>query len=203
MVKVKICGITHFEDARHAVACGADALGFVFADSPRKISVRRASEIIRRLDPWTAVVGIFVNESSRAIKAAARACRLTVVQLHGDESPAFLKKIAPLKIIKSFRVASPEDLETLSGFEASAFLFDAKVEGRRGGTGKTFDWRLLQKHRPETPVILSGGLTPSNVTAAVRAVRPYAVDVSSGVEASPGRKDPAKVKRFILNAKKI
>lgn len=203
MVKVKICGITNLKDAKQAVASGADALGFVFAKSPRKISVSKAAAIRRELGPFVATVGVFVNESPARIKKIAAACGLSAVQLHGNESPAVTKSLKPLTVIKAFRVAGSADLNGLSKHKASAFLFDTKVKGAFGGTGKSFDWKILKKKSFAAPVILSGGLNPVNVGQAVRMVRPFAVDASSGVEKFPGKKDPAKVKAFIQNAKKV
>lgn len=203
MVRVKICGITNLKDARAAVDCGADALGFVFAESPRKVSVREVCAITSALGPWVSTVGVFAGESPAKIKKIARACGLSAVQLYGDESPKELTGLFPLKVIKAFRVRAQEDLRGLGDFPADAFLFDTKVDGRYGGTGESFDWNLLARIRVLRPVILSGGLDPWNVSRAVQTVRPYGVDVSSGVETSPGKKDHAKVREFILNAKKI
>ena len=202
MVKVKICGITNAVDARQALDCGADALGFVFAESPRKVSVDQASSIIRSLESQVVVVGVFVNESAFRIKKIAKICALSAVQLHGNEAPGLIEKLRPLKVIKAFRVCSKRDLPKSKIYSADAFLIDTKVEGRLGGTGKTFDWTILSHFKSDRPIILSGGLQPTNVRRAVRVARPYAVDVSSGVEKFPGKKDPRKVREFILNAKK-
>ena len=184
-----------------AVDCGADALGFVFAKSPRKVSVKVASSITRALGPWVSTVGVFVDESPAKIRDIARTCRLTAVQLHGNESPQGLAGFSPFKVIKAFRVSTKEDLRNLRNFIVDAYLFDAKVSGQYGGTGKSFDWNLLASANIPRPVILSGGLDSRNVRQAIRTVQPYGVDVSSGVEKSPGKKDPAKVREFILNAK--
>lgn len=202
MVKVKICGITNLKDARHALDCGADALGFVFAESPRKVSVEQASAVIRALGPWIVTVGVFVNQNAVTIKRIAKICGLNAVQLHGDERPGLIKKLRPLKVIKAFRVSSRSDLPTWKAYPADAFLLDTKIEGLFGGSGKSFDWKIAADLKTDRPIILSGGLDPQNVRQAVGVTRPYAVDVSSGVERYPGKKDPAKVKRFILNAKK-
>lgn len=201
MVRVKICGITNLEDARAAVDCGADALGFVFAESPRKVSVREVRAITRALGPWVSTVGVFVNESPARIKKIAQACGLTAVQLHGNESPHGLAGYSPLKVIKAFRVRSREDLRGLKNFPGDAILFDAKIDGQYGGTGKSFDWTLLKGIKVPSPLILSGGLDPFNVRQAIRIVRPYGVDVSSGVEKSPRKKDREKVRNFIIHAK--
>lgn len=201
MVKVKICGITNLKDARMAVDCGADALGFVFAKSPRKVSVKEVRLITSALGPWVSTIGVFVDENPAKIKEIARACRLTAVQLHGNESPQMLVGLSPFKVIKAFRISAKEDLRGLRDCMADAFLFDAKVDGQHGGTGKSFDWNLLASVKIPRPVILSGGLDPRNVRQAIRTVHPYGVDVSSGVEKFPRKKDPAKVREFILNAK--
>ncbi len=201
MVRVKICGITSLKDARMAVDCGADALGFVFAKSPRKISLQDARSIIRALGPWISTVGVFVDESPANIKKIAQFCGLSSVQLHGNEAPRGLEALFPLKVIKAFRVSSKADLRGLESYSPDAFLFDAKMAGQYGGTGKSFDWDLLKGVKVARPLILSGGLVPDNVRQAIRVVRPYGVDVSSGVEKSPGKKDPEKVRKFIINAK--
>lgn len=202
MVRVKICGITNEADARHALDCGADALGFVFADSPRKISVKQATAVIRSLGPWVVTVGVFVNESLSTIKRIARACRLSAVQLHGDETPGLIRKLRPLKVIKVFRVSSKNDVLHWRDYPADAFQLDTKTEGRFGGTGKSFDWTIATALKTGRPLILSGGLNPQNIRQAVLKTHPYGVDVSSGVERFPGKKDASKVREFITNAKK-
>jgi phosphoribosylanthranilate isomerase len=201
-VRVKICGITDAADAHAAVAAGADALGFVFyAKSPRSISVERAAEIIRSLPPFVARVGLFVNETAETIQAVVRNAGLDTVQLHGEETPEFAELLrSRVKVIKAFRVRDAASLASLSGYikAADAYLLDAFVPGIQGGTGSVFDWQLaIEASRFGKPIILAGGLTVGNVTGAVAQVRPYAVDVSSGVEISPGRKDPAAVTEFI------
>jgi phosphoribosylanthranilate isomerase len=198
---VKICGITNLRDAEGAARAGADALGFVFAKSPRRVSVVQARRIIRALGPWIAAVGVFVNEDPENIRRTVDSCGLTAVQLHGDESPEVLKRLSGVKVIKAFRLMHPEDFRAVSGFEADAFLLDAKVQGVYGGTGKSFDWRMLKGKRFSKPLIISGGLSPGNVRHAVCMLSPYGVDVSSGVERSPGKKSLGLVKEFIQNAK--
>ncbi len=202
MTRVKICGITNQGDAEHAVRCGADALGFIFAKSPRRIRVSEAKKIVRSLGPWVATVGIFVNEKPKEVLRIARECCLTAVQLHGDEDPRYLKSLGGLRSIKAFRVGEDFDAKCLNKFPADAFLFDSKVAGAPGGTGRRFDWEILKLELPEKPFIISGGLDPENVREAVRFFAPYGVDVSSGVESAPGKKDPKRVKEFIVNAKK-
>ena len=206
MVRVKICGITNLSDAEHALRYGADALGFVFAESPRRIAPQKAAKIIRKIGPRVAPVGVFVNEKPENVLKIAWECQLSTVQLHGDESLATIKdirKAGALKVIKSFRIANAADLARIESFEADAYLFDTKADGRFGGTGKSFDWTLLKNAKFRRPVILSGGLKPGNIEEAVRAVCPYGVDVSSGVEKSPGKKDPKLVKEFIERAKSV
>ncbi|MGH7198942.1 MAG: phosphoribosylanthranilate isomerase [Candidatus Omnitrophota bacterium] len=201
MVRVKVCGITNLRDAVTAVEAGADALGFVFAPSPRRVTPARARKIIRAVGPWVASVGVFVNEKVEKVRRVALFCGLSAVQLHGDESAPYAKKLSPLKVIKAFRVSKPGDLRGIEAYDADAYLFDTKVEGLYGGTGKRFDWRILKRRKLTKPVILSGGLNPKNVRQAVRERRPYGVDVSSGVERSPGKKDARLVREFIRRAK--
>lgn len=203
MVKVKICGISNVDDAWHAVNCGADALGFVFyAKSPRCVTPPQARVIIAALPPFVTTVGLFVNEAPLHIREIADDCGLDTIQLHGDEAPADCD-FAPRRTIKALRVRDAASLSRHEEFEVSALLLDAWVAGTYGGTGETFNWELAATVARQRPVILAGGLTPENVAAAVQTVRPYAVDVSSGVEVAPGRKDPAKVAAFIRNAKKL
>lgn len=203
MVKIKICGITNVDDALHAVTCGADALGLVFyAKSPRYVMPEQARTIIAALPPFVTTVGLFVNEAPQRIREIADFCGLDVIQLHGDEGTESCD-FAPRRTIKALRVKDAASLAGHAAFQVSALLLDAWVAGAYGGTGEVFNWSLAAEVARQRPVILAGGLVPENVAAAVQAVRPYAVDVSSGVEATPGRKDPAKVAAFIRNAKKI
>lgn len=201
MVKVKICGITCIDDALHACACGADALGLVFyANSPRCVSPQLAREIVAALPPFVTTVGLFVNEAPQRVRAIADSCGLDVIQLHGDEAPAACD-FAPRRVIKALRVKDTASLAGQAEYQTSALLLDAFVPGAYGGTGETFNWELAAVVARQRPVILAGGLTPENVAAAVQSVRPYAVDVSSGVEAAPGKKDATKVADFIRKAK--
>lgn len=201
MIRVKICGITDVEDALQACACGADALGLVFYPrSPRCVTPEQARAIIRALPPLVTTVGLFVNEEPRRIRQLADDCGLDVIQLHGDEGPHACD-FAPRRSIKALRVKDAASLSGHDEFRTSALLLDAWVAGAYGGTGESFNWELAAGIARQRPVILAGGLTPENVAAAVSAVRPYGVDVSSGVESAPGRKDPAKVAAFIRNAK--
>lgn len=201
MVKVKICGITNIDDALHAAACGADALGFVFFhQSPRCVSAEAAREIIAALPPFTAAVGLFVNEEPARIREIAAFCGLDTLQLHGDEPRADCL-FPPYRVIKALRVRDEGTLTNLVSWPVSALLLDAWVPDAYGGTGHRFDWELAARAARDHRIVLAGGLTADNAAEAVRAVRPWAVDVSSGVEAAPGRKDPAKVAAFLKAAK--
>ncbi len=201
MVRVKICGITRTTDALHAVACGADALGFVFyAQSPRCIDPEQAAKIVTELPPFVTSVGLFVNADAGTVREVVARCRLDAVQYHGDEEPADCAQ-APVRAIKALRVRDVESLTHHQRFQVSALLLDAWSPDAYGGTGHTFDWGLAADIARQRPVILAGGLTPENVAAAVDAVNPYAVDVSSGVEIAPGIKDPHMVAAFIAAAK--
>ncbi|MGD2185292.1 MAG: phosphoribosylanthranilate isomerase [Desulfobacterales bacterium] len=191
-VKVKICGITNLEDASMAVELGADALGFIFAPSPRQIAPQKAREIIRTVPPFIKTVGVFVNQAPAAIKEIMQYCGLDLVQLHGDESPAFCDELMPY-VIKAIRIKDKSSLQHGPAYHGKvrALLLDTYSKEKAGGTGKTFDWELaIKTKKQEIPVILSGGLTPSNIAAAIHAVRPYAVDVNSGIESYPGKKSP-------------
>lgn len=197
MTRVKICGITSVQDAAAAVDAGADALGFVFVPgTPRVISPEVAEQIAAGLPPFVTTVGVFVDQPLEEILSVIIRCRLQAVQLHGNEPETFSRRI-PVKVIKAIRVRDAADLRGIGTYPAHAFLLDAFVEGQPGGTGTTISWDLARQAIGRVPVILSGGLRPENVAQAVRAVRPYAVDVSSGVETSPGRKDHRKVREFI------
>ena len=198
VVRVKICGITNLADALVAARAGADALGFVFAESPRRVRAEEARDIISQLPPY---VGVFVDEGVEVVRRTVADTGLGAVQLHGSEGPEVAASLPPLACLKAFRIRSRVDLEALARYRVQGYLVDAFVPGRTGGTGKTIDWDLLADFQAPGPLILSGGLTPENVAEAVRRVRPYAVDVSSGVEAEPGRKDPERVRLFIQRAR--
>lgn len=200
MVKIKICGITERDDALHAVDCGADALGFVFYErSPRFITSQRAQAIIAELPPFVTVVGLFVNEAPPKIRLIADDCGLDVIQYHGDEGPEILRT-APRRSIRALRVKESDSSVDLAHYPASGLLLDAWVAGAYGGTGVRCNWEIAAEIAKKRAVILAGGLSPENVADAIRAVRPYGVDVSSGVEAAPGRKDRKKVAAFIRAA---
>ena len=207
MTRVKICGITNLRDALLAAEAGADALGFNFwQGSPRFIEPAMAKRIIVELPPLVTLVGLFVNESPGRVKRVAKQTGFSTVQLHGDESPKEVKALAAagLTVIKAVTVGGDFRAADLRAFGAAdAFLLDAQVKGLWGGTGRRFDWAKARAARRSGQIILAGGLTPENVARAIRAAQPYAVDVSSGVERRPGRKDPEKVRRFISRAKGV
>lgn len=197
MIRVKICGITNLKDALHALRCGADALGFNFySKSPRYIDKDRAREIIDALPPLYAAVGLFVNADTEMVREVADLCRLSAVQLHGDESPEYCSAVGR-PVIKAIRVKDELSLSRMADYKASAFLLDSYNEELYGGTGMTFYWDLAGEASRYGLIILAGGLTPDNVEEAVRKVRPYGVDVCSGVEKEPGKKDPERVRRFM------
>ncbi len=204
MVRVKICGITDIDDALLAIEAGADALGFVFHDkSPRYVTPDRAAAIIAALPPFVQTVGVFVNVEADTINRTAERCRLDLVQLHGDETPAFCAKICR-RVIKAFRIKDITSLEPMVHYRVAACLLDAYSPKEYGGTGLSFNWETAKIAKEfGTPIILAGGLTPDNVQEAVETVLPYGVDVSSGVERAPGSKDPEKVREFIRRAKRI
>ncbi len=202
-VRVKICGITSVADALAAVAAGADALGFMFyPPSPRYLTVDAALAITRELPPFVARVGVFVDADEDRIVETAKRVGLDTVQLHGSETSELAARLTAYRVVKAMRMEGPAAFERLAGFREVAWLLDSYVAGSFGGTGQTFNWDLAcEAVRRGGKVILAGGLTVDNVARAVAAVGPYAVDVSSGVESSPGRKDPAKVRDFIAAAK--
>ncbi|MBF0308369.1 MAG: phosphoribosylanthranilate isomerase [Magnetococcales bacterium] len=195
--RIKICGLTREEEVVKAVELGVDAIGLVFHPaSPRHVSLERAALLAGRVPPFVSLVGLFVNASSALINEAIAACRLTVIQFHGDETPEACRGW-PCRVIKAVRVAGRGDLLGLERYQVEAFLLDAKVSGAFGGTGQRFDWSLLREWTVAKPLILAGGLHAENVGEALRQVRPWAVDCSSGVEESPGRKDPLRMARFV------
>lgn len=197
MVRIKVCGITSLDDALAAVDAGADALGFVFYEGSRRyIQPRETGKITAALPPFVATVGVFVNASPESISAAAGESGVGVVQLHGDETPEQASRI-PFPLIKAFRVAGSIDPAEVELYPVQAILFDKRSDDMYGGTGKSFDWSILRGANFGKRVILSGGLSAENVEEAVGIVRPYAVDVSSGVEDSPGRKNHLKIRQFI------
>jgi len=193
MTRVKICGITSFEDAECAVEAGADALGFVFAASPRQISPGQARDIVRRLPPFVRTVGVFVDAPFDEVQAVATRAGVDVVQLHGQEEPGYCGRFSRT-VLKRLAVSEDDTAEVLAA-RAASYNVSAVLLDPGAGSGRTFRWELARGIRQL--VILAGGLTPENVAAAVCAVRPYGVDVASGVEESPGCKSPARVRAFI------
>jgi phosphoribosylanthranilate isomerase len=202
MVRIKICGITRDEDALAAVRLGVDALGFNFwPGSRRHVTPAVARRIIARLPPFVTPVGVFVNQPEGEMRAMASESGIQVFQLHGDEPPELCARL-PLPVVKAIPVDQVRTLSRLLSYEVSAFLLDTPTRGY-GGSGQPFDWSLAEGVSEVAPVILAGGLTPENVAAAVRAVRPYAVDVASGVESSPGVKDMVLMSRFVAAVREV
>ena len=203
-VRVKICGITQLEDALFAAQAGADALGFVFYEkSPRHISTAQAASICRALPPFVTRVGLFVDAPAEFVECVLHSVPLDLLQFHGDETPAYCAQFGK-PYIKAVRVQADTDLLKYAAdfAEASGLLMDAYVPGLPGGTGEAFDWQLIPKNFPK-PVVLSGGLTPLNVSEAIKQTQPWSVDVSSGVESAKGIKDQSKIAQFITNAKAL
>lgn len=200
--RVKICGITRLEDALGAVTAGADALGFMFYEpSPRFIGLEAAAQIIRQLPPFVARVGVFVNADEATVRQVIAATGIDTLQFHGDEAPEFCARF-PLVTYKAFRLRDAASLDDCRRYPGMAWLLDSYGPGQHGGTGATFNWDLaIEAGKLNPHIILAGGLTPENAAEAVRRVRPFALDVSSGVESAPGRKDAAKVRAFIARAK--
>jgi len=206
MVKVKICGITNLEDALLSIDCGADILGFNFFEkSPRYVAPQNAAGIIDKIPNDILRVGVFVNMETYRIDEFVQLLKLDAVQLHGDESADFvseLKRETDAKVIKAFRVSSDFMVERVLDFQTETVLLDKFSNEHYGGTGERFDWKIAHDVKGlDVEIFLAGGLTPENVAEAVQNVRPYAVDVASGVESSPGKKDPKKLEAFIKNAK--
>lgn len=199
-IKIKICGITNVQDALVAVEAGADALGFVFYDkSPRCIEPAVAKRIIAQLPPFVLPVGVFVNHDQETIRNIYNECGLAFAQLHGDESPAFCETLGR-PVLRALRLRDRGSLLALAEYKGRmgvrGFVVDAFSSEAYGGTGQTVDWSLAREVAKAAPILLAGGLTPNNVHEAVRQVQPYGVDVSSGVEESPGEKDPEKIRAF-------
>ncbi len=202
MVKVKICGITNLEDALLACELGADALGFVFhKPSPRYVEPQRADAIMRKLPPFVAKVGVFVNLPLGDLNRLCQRLPLDLIQLHGDESADYCHHLSR-PVLKAFRVKSNFNLQWLRDYHIAGFVLDADVDDMYGGTGVCFDWRLARDANRYGNIVLAGGLHAGNVIAALRTAQPYAVDVSSGVEAYPGKKDPHKLSSFLGEIRK-
>lgn len=195
-MKVKICGITNLEDALIAAYLGADALGFVFVkEGPRSITPDAARDIISKLPPFIVTTGVFVNSPEEEILSIIKQTRIQCVQLHGNESPAEYSKIK-VPVIKAFHVDEHFIVNTIVRYPATAYLLDTYVKGKAGGTGKTFDWDIAVRAQAYGRIILAGGLTPENIGDAIRKVQPYAIDISSGIESSPGKKDKRKLQEL-------
>jgi phosphoribosylanthranilate isomerase len=202
--RVKICGITRLEDAELAVGLGVWAIGLIlWPDSKRACDPAVAAGIARAVRRRAELVGVFVNSELGEIVRAADTIGLTHVQLHGDEGPAFCNAVGQrtgCRVIKAVRIGSGADIRAAERYHTDLHLLDSAVRGARGGTGRTWDWTLISQRRSHVPVILSGGLEPGNVADGIASVRPWAVDVASGVEAEPGIKDPALVEAFVAAA---
>lgn len=200
-VRVKICGITNRRDAELAAEAGADALGFIFVpDTPRYVDSDTARRIIKDLSPWITPVGVFADHPIEEVEHLMHHCGFLTIQLHGLESPEYCRSLTG-SVIKAFRVGGGQGLPDLQAYRVQAYLLDTFVEGRVGGTGKTFPLELATRAKAFGHVIVSGGLTPENVAQVIRKVGPYGVDVSSGVEMEPGRKDPQKVRDFVARVR--
>jgi phosphoribosylanthranilate isomerase len=210
-VRVKVCGVTRAEDALAAVDAGADAIGLVFAaGSPRRVDVDQARGVAERLPAFVSAVGVFVDEPLERIVEIVREVGLSTAQLHGHEPPEVVAQLAPLPVIRAFRWTGPATSREIHryldhcqrlGRLPAATLIDTHRQGQAGGTGETWPWGEAAGLELSTPIVLAGGLTPENVAAAIAAVRPFAVDVSSGVESRPGVKDPERVRRFLEQAR--
>lgn len=203
MTMIKICGITNKIDAVNAAGLGVNMLGFVFYEkSGRCVDGARAREIVNELPPFMQTVGVFVDEAKEKVAEVAEDVRLDMLQFHGDEKPAYCAYFRPkYKVIKAFRIKAKKDLAKINDYDVDFYLFDTYIRGSAGGTGRTFDWKVLKDYEVLRPVILSGGLTPKNVAGAIREVAPYAVDVSTGVETSLGAKDLGLMRKFVENVR--
>lgn len=200
--RIKICGITRQADAQFAASLGVDAVGFVLAESPRRMEPHMARQISLSLPPFVRTVGVFVDEDPELVRRIATFCGFDWVQLHGNESPEYCYAL-DFKLLKAIRVKDRQSIETMAAYKdcVAGFVLDTYVKGQHGGTGKTFDWTLAKEAKQYGPVILSGGLTPEDVRQAIRLVSPHGVDVSSGVESAPGIKDHEKIRRFVAEAR--
>ena len=201
MTKVKICGLMNLEDALVAAEAGADALGFVlYPRSPRCVKPAAVQEIVRQLPPYVTTVGVFANIGAKEMLDMMEGCGLDLAQLQGDEPPSVCKRLGS-KAVKAIRVKNRDSLDLMKNYSVRAFVLDTYTEDNFGGTGKRFDWDLAVEAKKYGRIILAGGLNPENVLEAIQKVRPYGVDVSSGVEERIGKKDPEKIRQFIAKAK--
>jgi phosphoribosylanthranilate isomerase len=197
VTQVKICGITNVEDALCAAECGAAALGFIFyPPSPRNVQPENARKIVSALSAEVVKVGVFVNESIAEVKRIVEYCGLDMIQLHGNETPAYCRQFPTAQIIKAVELKNEADLVYANSYHAGAILVDSRHAGLYGGTGKKANWELACRIRDNKPLILSGGLNEINITEAIKAVRPNALDINSGVESEPGKKDHTKLARI-------
>jgi phosphoribosylanthranilate isomerase len=198
MMEIKICGMTNLNDAMNAAGCGADALGFIFyRKTPRYVTPEVAKDIIGKLPSHICKVGVFVNHETKEIKEIVEFCGLDLIQLHGNESPQYCMQFARSKLIKALSPRLESDLEKIADYPVRAILIDASHPALYGGTGKKSDWGLAVKVKNTHALILSGGLNLDNIRQAIETVSPDAVDINSGVELSPGKKDPKKVRKII------
>lgn len=199
-IRVKICGITSLPDALAAIESGVDGLGFMFWEpSKRHVTIEQAAAIAAKLPPFVSKVGVFVDADEQTVRRAIETCGLDTVQLHGNETAEFCQRFRPgVKVIKAFRIKDASSLRQTQGYDTDAWLLDSFVSGWQGGTGQSFDWSVAREARDAgCPIILAGGLRPDNVAEAIHEVWPFGVDVSSGVESAPGRKDAKKIKDFV------
>lgn len=199
MVKIKICGITNKIDAIEAAKLGTDMLGFVFyKKSKRHVEPKIVRDIANELPPFMGKVGVFVDEDRKKVLEIAEDASLDILQFHGDESPDYCALFRDsYKVIKAFRIKNRTSLKDINNYDVDYYMLDTHSESEKGGTGKSFDWKIIENFEFLKPVILSGGLTPANVESAVKKVSPWGVDVSSGVEKAPGKKDPEKMKKIV------
>ncbi len=201
---IKICGITNKEDALHAASLNVDMLGFVFyKKSKRYVKPKVVRDIANELTPEISRVGIFVDEKKERVREIAEDASLNMLQFHGDETPAYCASFKDdYKIIKAFRLKDRKGLKDINDYDTDFYLLDTYIPDTIGGTGRVFDWKILEDYEFLKPIILSGGLNPKNIKGALKAVAPYAVDVSSGIESSPGKKDFELMKKFVENVRR-
>ena len=201
-VRVKVCGITSVEDALVASEAGADAIGLIFVEgTPRYVTPARAAAIVAALPPFVCPVGVFWDHPASHVRAVAEECRLGAIQLHGAEPPETVAAL-PLPVLKTVKLGGPDDLALLDRYKPAAFLLDSPARWSEGGTRAPISWTLARQAAARGRIVLSAGLTPDNVAEAIRVALPWGVDVNSGVEAEPGRKDHAKVRRFVAAARR-
>jgi len=203
--RIKVCGITDYGDLAHAVSAGVDGLGFIFAEkSSRRIEPEKARELIKAVPPFVDAVGVFVNEDPDIVTDIIKYCGLTMVQLHGQENVDYCR-LMPVRILKSFAVKKDTDGAEMAAYAdvAAGYLLDTYHSSMAGGTGSSFDWNLVEGLHVPGPVLLAGGLGPDNVEEAISVARPFAVDVNSGVEKSPGRKDHQKITALVEAVRRV